>query len=147
MSASGELNVRLEVGCEAELDKQRPYVGNKSNQRWLWYAVDHTTKPCGLICLASVWMKFSKNSKRCLSYSVSAVTTQMTGVHMNAISMPTSMRWISAIPKNRIQKPKLQNLDKLLARKTICFSKQELLHDTVIDLLINKVEFGLKIYT
>ena len=34
---------RLEAVCEVEMDEQWSYVGNKSNQRWLWYAVDHTT--------------------------------------------------------------------------------------------------------
>ena len=33
-----------------------------------------------------------------------------------------------------------------LARETICFSELEKMHDTVIGLLINKVEFGLDIY-
>ena len=28
---------------EAELDEQWSFVGRKSNQRWLWYAVDHKT--------------------------------------------------------------------------------------------------------
>jgi len=32
------------------------------------------------------------------------------------------------------------------ARKTIRFSKSELMHDTVIGLLINRVEFGLDIH-
>ncbi|WP_298623241.1 IS1 family transposase, partial [uncultured Legionella sp.] len=31
---------------------------------------------------------------------------------------------------------------KRLARKTICFSKSELMHDTVIGLFINRFEFG-----
>lgn len=35
---------------------------------------------------------------------------------------------------------------KRLTRKTICFSKLEIMHDTVIGLLINKAEFGLNIY-
>ena len=35
---------------------------------------------------------------------------------------------------------------KRLARKTICFSKLEKMHDIVIGLLINKVEFGVDIY-
>ena len=35
---------------------------------------------------------------------------------------------------------------KRLARKTICFSKLESMHDTVIGLLINKVEFGIDIH-
>ncbi|TAK64619.1 IS1 family transposase [Methylobacter sp.] len=28
---------------EAEMDMQWSFVGNQSNQRWLWYAVDHAT--------------------------------------------------------------------------------------------------------
>ncbi len=38
------LVVRLELVCEkAKLDEQWSFVGNKSNQRWLWHAVDHAT--------------------------------------------------------------------------------------------------------
>ena len=33
----------LEAVCEVEMDEQWSYVGNKSNQRWLWYAIDHAT--------------------------------------------------------------------------------------------------------
>jgi len=44
LSASGELNVRLEkADCEAELNEQWSYVGNQSNQRWFWLAIDHAT--------------------------------------------------------------------------------------------------------
>ena len=35
---------------------------------------------------------------------------------------------------------------KRLARKIICFSKSEKMHDIVIGLLINKVEFGIDIH-
>jgi insertion element IS1 protein InsB len=46
--------VRLELACaEAEMDEQWSFVGNKSNQRWLWYAVDHATN----IVLAYVFGK------------------------------------------------------------------------------------------
>ncbi|MCH9690453.1 MAG: IS1 family transposase [Gammaproteobacteria bacterium] len=46
---------------------------------------------------------------------------------------------------------KLKNLNfrtwiKRSTHKTICFSKLEKLHDIVIGLLINKVEFGIDIY-
>ena len=34
---------------------------------------------------------------------------------------------------------------KRLCRKTICFSKSELMHDTIIGLFINKYEFGMEI--
>ena len=44
MNSGGGIKVRLELACEgAGLDEQRPYVGKKSNQRWLWHAVDHAT--------------------------------------------------------------------------------------------------------
>ena len=56
------------------------------------------------------------------------------------------------VGKRNTQKIERKNLNlrtgiKRLARKTICFSKSELMHDTVIGLLINKVEFGLNIFT
>ena len=36
--------VRFEnASIEAEVDEQWSYVKNKSNQRWLWYAIDHAT--------------------------------------------------------------------------------------------------------
>ena len=44
MNTDIALEERLERVCEeAELDKQWSFVGNKSNQRWLWHAVDHAT--------------------------------------------------------------------------------------------------------
>jgi insertion element IS1 protein InsB len=46
--------MRVELACsEAEMDEQWSYVGNKFNQRWLWYAVDHATN----IVLAFVFGK------------------------------------------------------------------------------------------
>ena len=35
--------MRLEQVNEAELDEQWSFVGKKSNQRWLWLAIDHAT--------------------------------------------------------------------------------------------------------
>ena len=43
LSESGDLEVRLEAFCEAEMDEQWSYVGKKSEQRWLWYAIDHAS--------------------------------------------------------------------------------------------------------
>ncbi|MDO9104065.1 MAG: IS1 family transposase [Methylovulum sp.] len=56
------------------------------------------------------------------------------------------------VGKRNTQKIERKNLNlrtwiKRLARKTICFLKSELMHDTVIGLLINKVEFGINIFT
>jgi hypothetical protein len=52
LAASGSLEVRLEVFCEAEMDEQRSYVGRKAEQRWLWwYAIDHLTGTDTGVCL------------------------------------------------------------------------------------------------
>ena len=55
------------------------------------------------------------------------------------------------VGKKNTQKIERKNLNfrtwiKRLARKTICFSKLERMHDIVIGLLINKIEFGVNIH-
>jgi insertion element IS1 protein InsB len=55
------------------------------------------------------------------------------------------------VGKRNTQKIERKNLNlwtwiKRLTRKTICFSKSVVMHDTVIGLLINKVEFGIDIH-
>ena len=55
------------------------------------------------------------------------------------------------IGKTNTQKIERKNLNfriwiKRLTRRTICFSKLEAMHDIVIGLLINKVEFGRDIH-
>jgi insertion element IS1 protein InsB len=57
-----------------------------------------------------------------------------------------------AVGKRNTQKIERENLNlrtwiNRLVRKTICFSKSKLMHDTVIGLLINKVEFGVSIFS
>ena len=52
--------------------------------------------------------------------------------------------------KRNTQKIERRNLNlrtriKRLARKTICFSKSEFMHDTVIGIYLNKVEFGINL--
>ncbi|MDD2801315.1 MAG: IS1 family transposase [Methylobacter sp.] len=56
------------------------------------------------------------------------------------------------IGKRNTQKIERKNLNlrtciKRLAHKTICFTKPEVMHDTVIGLLINQAEFGRNIYS
>ena len=56
------------------------------------------------------------------------------------------------VGKSNTQKIERKNLNlrtwiKRLTRKTICFSKSEEMHDIVIGLLINKVEFKQDIHT
>jgi insertion element IS1 protein InsB len=139
--------VRLEAACEAEIDEQWSYVGNKANPLWLWYAIDHTTNTV----LAYVLGKrkdevFQSLKARLEPDNLVRYYTDDWGAYQRHLESDKH-----EVGKRNTQKIERKNLNfrtwiKRLNRKTICFSKLELLHDTVIGLLINKVEFGLDIH-
>ena len=139
--------MRIESGFEAELDEQWSYVGKKSNPRWLWYAIDHVTNTV----LAYVFGKrkdevFLKLKALLEPFNIDQYYTDDWGAYQRHIEQNKHV-----VGKRNTQKIERKNLNfrtwiKRLARKTICFSKIEVMHDTVIGLLINKVEFGLDIY-
>ena len=132
---------------EAELDEQWSFVGNKSNQRWLWYAVDH--KSNNVLAYAFGRRKDSvfQQLKFLLEpFNIRRFYTDDWGAYERNIDAEKH-----EIGKKNTQKIERKNLNfrtwiKRLARKTICFSKLEKMHDTVIGLLINKVEFGIDIH-
>ncbi len=75
-----------------------------------------------------------------------SIFTRMAGERMNDIKGEKQ----HTVGKRYIQKIERKHLTyrtriKRLARKTICFSKSELMHDTVIGLFINRFEFGYSI--
>jgi insertion element IS1 protein InsB len=155
LSASSELVVRLEEACiEAELDGQWSWVGKKSNQRWLWHAVDHATNTVLAYVFGKRKDEVFKKLKGLLEpfgirryYLCPLGYTDGWGAYERHLDTDKH-----EVGKRNTQKIERKNLSfrtwiKRLARKTICFSKRELMHDTVIGLLINKVEFGLNIYT
>ena len=129
------------------MDEQWSYVGDKSNQRWLWHAVDHKTNTV----LAYVFgrrkdLVFKKLKKLLEPFDIKRYYTDDWGAYERNLD-PNKHE----IGKRNTQKIERKNLNfrtwiKRLNRKTICFSKLEIMHDTVIGLLINKVEFGLDIH-
>ena len=148
LSNENHPEVRLEVAFEAELDEQWSFVGSKANQRWLWYAVDHATNTI----LAYVFGKRKddvfKQLKALLEpFGITRYYTDDWGAYERHLDADKH-----EVGKGNTQKIERKNLNlrtwiKRLTRKTICFSKSELMHDTVIGLLINKVEFGINIFT
>ena len=147
LSTNNGLEVRLEAAFEAEMDEQWSYVGSKANQRWLWYAIDHATNTV----LAYVFGKRKDEVFQTLKallepYNIVRYYTDDWGAYQRHLEADKH-----EIGKRNTQKIERKNLNfrtwiKRLNRKTICFSKLELLHDTVIGLLINKVEFRLDIH-
>jgi insertion element IS1 protein InsB len=148
LNAEANLAVRLELACdEAEMDEQWSYVGSKSNQRWLWYAVDHATNTVLAYVFGKRKDEVFKQLKALLEpFGISRYYTDDWGAYERHLENDQH-----EVGKRNTQKIERKNLNfrtwiKRLARKTICFSKLEILHDTVIGLLINKVEFGVDIH-
>ena len=147
-SANSGLEVRLEAAFEIEMDEQWSYVGNKANQRWLWHTVDHATNTV----LAYVFGKrkddvFKQLKTLLAPFNVTRFYTDDWGAYERHLEAGKH-----EIGKRNTQKIERKNLNfrtwiKQLTRKTLCFSKLESMHDTVIGLLINKVEFERDIYT
>ena len=140
--------VRLEPACDiAELDEQWSYVGNKANQRWLWLAIDHITG----VVLAYVFGKRKDEVFRQLQtflepFGISRFYSDEWGAYERNIDQEKH-----EVGKRNTQKIERKNLNfrtwvKRLARRSICFSKMEKMHDIVIGLLINALEFGVDIY-
>jgi IS1 family transposase len=142
------LGVRLKRVCEeAELDEQWSFVGKKSNPRWLWYAVDHETNTVLAFVFGRRKDEVFKQLKALLDpFGIKRYYTDDWGAYDRHLDANRH-----EVGKSNTQKIERKNLNfrtwiKRLTRRTICFSKLEEMHDTVIGLLINKVEFGLDIY-
>ena len=147
LCANGDVEVVIqEEALEAELDEQWSYVGNKSNQRWIWYAVDHATNTMLAFAFGKRKDHVFLELKALLDpFNIKRYYTDDWGAYTLHLDEDKH-----EVGKANTQKIERKNLNlrtwiKRLALNTICFSKLELMHDTVIGLLINKVEFGLNI--
>ena len=140
--------IHVGLACqEAEIDEQWSFVHDKSNQRWLWHAVDHATNTV----LAYVFGRRKDEVFKSLKalpepFGIKKFYTDDWGAYDRHLEEGKHK-----IGKEKTQKIERKNLNfrtwiKRLARKTICFSKSEKMHDIVIGLLINKVEFGIDIH-
>jgi len=122
-------------------------VGSKSNQRWLWYAVDHASNTVLAYTFGKRQDAVFKELKALLEpLGIRRYYTDDWGAYERHLEVEKHQ-----VGKQNTQKIERKNLNwriwiKRLARKTICFSKLEMMHDTVIGLLINKVEFGVDIH-
>ena len=122
-------------------------MGHKGNQRWLWHAIDHATGEV----LAYVFGKrkdpvFKKLKALLEPFGIKKFYTDDWGAYERNIDKARHQ-----VGKANTQKIERKNLNfrtriKRLARKTICFSKQEYMHDIVIGLYINQEEFGRDIH-
>jgi len=128
---------------EAELDEMWSFVRNKQNQRWLWHAIDHHTHEV----LAYHFgprkdSAFKALKEKLSSFDINFYYTDDWGAYER--HLPQSKHLVGKQNTQAIERKHLtlRTRIKRLARKTICFSKLDKLHDIVIGLFINRHEFG-----
>jgi IS1 family transposase len=131
---------------EAEADEMWSFVQAKQHPRWLWHAIDHDTREILAYVLADHKdAAFLKLQALLAPFGITQWYTDDWGAYSRHLKPQEH-----TIGKTNTQRIERKHLTlrariKRLARKTICFSKSECLHDTVIGLFINRFEFGLPI--
>ena len=134
-----EIRHLIDPAVDVQVDEQWSFVQKKKNPRWLWYAIDAVT---GVI-LAFVFGR--RNDEACqalmLKLNVFNIRTYYTDAWTSYVTQIPEDQHV--IGKRFTQKIENKNLNlrtriKRLARKTICFSKSETMHDGVIGLFINQ---------
>ena len=115
----------------------------KSNQRWLWHAIDHEIHNVLAYHFGSRKYHVFKTLKTKLSlFDIDIFYSDDWGAYKKYLPVKKHI-----IGKRNTQAIERLNLTfgtriKRLCRKIICFSKLKELHDTVIGLFINVTEFG-----
>ena len=126
------------------------FVQKKDNQRWLWYAIDKETRSI----LAFVFGKRELRGKNEAFLELKALLEPFGIKTFCTDGLSTYERNLvgfeHTISKKNTQRIERKNLTlrtriKRLCRKTICYSKCQDMHDIVIGLVINILEFGLRV--
>ena len=137
-----DIHVVIKQRDEAELDEMWSFVGNKSQQRWLWHAIDHQTGKILAYVFGSRKDEVFLQLRDLLEpFGIQRFYSDDWGAYERHIEKAEH-----CVGKRNTQKIERKHLTlrtriKRLARKTICFSKLEEMHDIVIGLFINRYEF------
>ena len=132
-----------EQGLGVEMDEQWSWVGNKRHQCWLWWAVDHKTNTPLAFTFGThehsnldVLMEYLKPFNINVYYTDNhfAYRTRIDENHLRI-----GKRNTQKIERNHLT---LRTRIKRLARKTICFSKKQDIHEAVVGTFINRYFFG-----
>jgi insertion element IS1 protein InsB len=137
-----EIRHLFDSPIDVQADEQWSYVGSKKNQRWLWYAIDAAT---GCILTFAFGRRQDEICKKLISnlktFNIKTYYTdnwQSYSAYIPADKHVVGKRYTQKIENKNLT---LRTRIKRLARKTICFSKLEEMHDTVIGMFINQYCF------
>ncbi len=131
---------------EGELDEMWSFVHNKENQRWLWHAIDHASGKVLAYVLGNHTDNVFLKLKALLEpFGISKFYTDGWGAYERKLNPKQHQIGKANTQKIERKHLTLRTRIKRLARRTICFSKSETVHDVVIGLYINRYEFGLSV--
>ena len=139
-----EIRVEIQQVEEAEIDEMWSFVEKKSQQRWLWHAIDHRTGIVLAYVLGTHQDEVFLQLKALLApRGIHHFYTDGADVYNRHLKPEQH-----TVGKRQTQKIERKHLTyrtrlKRLVRKTICFSKSVRLHDIVIGLFVNRYEFGM----
>ena len=130
-------------GLTSELDDMWSDVRSKAHPRWLWHAIDHHTgKVLAYVCGQWKDEVFLRLQELVQPFGITKFYTDGWGVyerHLDAEQHRVGKENTQKIESKHIN---LRTRIKRLVRRTICCSKTEHMHDLVIELFINRYEFG-----
>jgi IS1 family transposase/transposase-like protein len=127
---------------DAEMDEMWSYVRHKGNQRWLWHAIDHATgKVLAYVFGDRKDAVFLELQELLKPFGITRFYTDGLGAYER--HLPPDQHVVGKRNTQKIERKHLtlRTRIKRLARKTICFSKLEKMHDIVIGLFMNRYEF------
>ena len=147
MSATAPVDVRICGTLSAEMDEMWSFCHDKSHQMWLWWAVDHERN----IPLAFTFgTREHKNLDELLEllkpFPIGRVYTDNNFAYQKRIpaeQLTTGKKNTQKIERDHLT---LRTRIKRLARKTLCFSKNDEIHKAVIGTFINLFFFDRDFY-
>jgi len=125
------------------MDEMWSFVGAKATERWLWHAIDHHT---GRVLAYVVGTRkdavFLKLRALLGPFGITRYYTDKAGVYQR--HLPPAQHTVGKLTMQTIERKHLTLRTRLkrFARKTLCFSRSFLMHDLLIGLYMNRVEFG-----
>ena len=137
----------IEFYDTAEMDEFWSFVRKKSNQRWTWYAMD---KASGIILAWHNGNRTDADFRKLLEYlksiPIDLYYTDDWGAYTR--NLPESKHCIGKDQTWRIERKNLnfRTHIKRINRKTICYSKNEMIHDNVIGMYIQRYYFKTGLY-
>jgi insertion element IS1 protein InsB len=119
------------------------FVGAKERARWLWHALDHHTGRVLAYVIGSRKDVMVLKLKAFLSpFGLTRYYTDKASVYRR--HLPTAQHTVGKLSMQKIERKHLTLRTRLkrLTRMTLCFSRSRVMHDLLIGLYMNRVEFG-----